>query len=562
MFLLIILILFCIPISFANDNVTSLDSQSVDADNQIMSNNIYFDSSSLNDGNGTQNSPYKFLSSDKLVDGSVVYFADGEYYLDQSRTIQNITLIGQSPNGTVINGFGNSLVSEGFLSISSLTLNNLSIKNNAKLFVFNSILKNNFGDYGGAVNVGNHASLTDIDNSTFINNHATYAGGAVYVASVSKAIIHNSKFINNTAIGFGGSVYSDCSKLNVSYSLFNNSKASYGGAIYDNGSMSYLTNVVAINNSATYAGGAVYKNSGLLEVDSSYFAYNSADYGGAIFGGYFSSLIVKNSYFISNKANYGEDICSISNRQNEIIHDYFTGSIFAEQSFILIDTYLKIVGNYVHFEIIEVSILKEVYNFFLLDKFIPDQISDFFKFLMDISMNKSKFNMLSSGLNDDFKLNMIDYNIQLDCDGNYQFILCYGKTSLFAELIDLKALSFNFSVDDLNLFVKDTLSFNNFENVIHINSFSLNQGKDFADACEMPYLVNFDVEDNCANIENSFFNSFIDFNRHSVSLKTSIVEFDFDFENNLFSIICDGCVSTVEIPFFANGYHPFKFSIV
>ena len=77
MFLLIILILFSIPISFANDNFTSLDSQSVDAGNQIMSNNIYFDSSSLNDGNGTQNSPYKFLSADKLVDGSVVYFADG-----------------------------------------------------------------------------------------------------------------------------------------------------------------------------------------------------------------------------------------------------------------------------------------------------------------------------------------------------------------------------------------------------------------------------------------------------------------------------------------------------
>ncbi len=561
MFLIIILILFCIPISFANDNVTSLDSQSVDADNQI-SNNIYFDASSLNDGNGTQNSPYKFLSADKLVDGSVVYFADGEYNLDQSITIQNITLIGQSKNMTVINGLGNSLVSEGFLSISSLTLNNLSIKNNAKLYAFNSIFENNFGDYGGAVNVGNYASLTDIDNSTFINNHATYAGGAVYVASASKVIIHNTNFYNNTAIELGGSVYSNCSKLNVSYSLFKDSKASYGGAIYDNGSISYLTNVVAINNSATYAGGAVYKNSGLLEVDSSYFAYNSADYGGAIFTGISASLVVKNSYFISNKANYGEAIFSISNKQNEIIHDYFTGSIFGEHSFILIDNCLKTIGSYVHFEIIEVNILKEVYNFFSLDKFIPGQINDFFKFLMDISMNKSKFNMRSSGLNDDFKLNIIDYNIQLDCDGNYQFILCYGKTSLFAELIDLKALSFNFSVNDLNLFVKDTLNFNDFENVISINSYSLNQSMDFADVCEMPYLVNFDVGDNCANIENSFFNFFIDFNYHSVSLKTSIMEFNFDFNNYSFSIVCNNAVSTVEIPFFANGFHPFKFSIV
>ena len=583
-FLLIILILFIIPISFANDYVTSLDSQSVD---QIMPNNIYFDSSSLDEGNGTLNSPYKFLSVDKLVDGSVVYIADGEYDLNQSKTIQNITLIGQSQNRTVINGFGNYLVSDGFLSISSLTLNNLSIKNNDKLFVNNSILKNNFNDYGGAVNVGYNASLTDIDNSSFINNHAAYAGGAVYIASnTSKAIIHNSKFFNNSAnrfggsifiqnnismnishseflnntalSGFGGSIFSNRSQLNVSYSVFNNSKASYGGAIYDEGSISYLSNVVAVNNVATCAGGVVYKNSGLLEVDSSYFADNSADYGAAIFGGDSSSLIVKNSYFVSNKVNFGQVIYAISNKQYEIIHDYFTCSIFGEHSFILIDTCLKSIDNYMHFEIIEVNILKEVFNFFSLDKFIPGQINDLFKLLEEISMSKSKFNMQSSCPNDDLEFNIIDYAIQLDCDGNYQFILVYGKTSL----IDLNAVSFDFSVNDLNLFVKDTFNFNEFENVIYINSYSFNQSIGFSDDCELPFLLNFDIGDACANIENSLFDYSIDFIKHSISLKTSIAEFDFDFIDYSLSIICDETVSTVEIPFFANADNHFKFSIV
>lgn len=580
--LFIILLLFIIPIGFASDNYASLDLQDSFVDeNLIISDNIYFDSSATDDGNGTLDSPYKSFSADKIVDDSVVHFANGEYNLDQSKIFKNLTIIGQSSNKTILNGFGNYLVSDGFLSISSLTLNNISIKNNNELFVYDSILKNNHvNGSGGAINVGHYASLLEVYNSTFINNSASYAGGAICVDSnASKVLIQRSKFINNTAgkfggavfiqnnpysnildsefvsnvvsYGMGGSIYSNASQLTVKYSIFNSSKASYGGAIYDENSTSSLNHVLASNNVATYAGGVVYKKGGALEVNSSYFTNNVAEYGDAIFNEDSSSFIVKNSYFISNEANYGKSIYGISNQNN-----YFAKNVFFDNSLILKSSYFD---SYVSsFEPIEVNVLKEIYILFSLDKILPDQINDFFKFLMDISMSKSKLNMQSSHSNDDnyFGFNLIVYIIQMDSDGNYQFILKYGKTSLFAELTDLKSLSYTLSIDDLNIFIKDTFNFDNLDNSINHNAgFSNYLG-------EIPYLINFAVDDSCANIKNPIFDASIAFNNSIVLLKTSFVEFSIDFINfdTSIVIIFDDSISTVEIPFSPNGINLLKFN--
>ena len=576
--LFIILLLFIIPIGFASDNYTSLDSQDSFTDEDLtISDNIYFDSSAMDDGNGTLDSPYKSFSADKLVDDSVVHFANGEYNLDQSKIFKNLTIIGQSSNKTILNGFGNYLVSDGFLSISSLTLNNISIKNNNELFVYDSILKNNHvNGSGGAINVGHYASLLEVYNSTFINNSASYAGGAICVDSnASKVLIQRSKFINNTAgkfggavfiqnnpysnildsefvsnvvsYGMGGSIYSNASQLTVKYSIFNSSKASYGGAIYDENSTSSLNHVLASNNVATYAGGAVYKKGGALEVNSSYFTNNVAEYGDAIFNEDSSSFIVKNSYFILNEANYGKSIYGISNQNN-----YFAKNVFFDNSLILKSSYFD---SYVSsFEPIEVNVLKEIYILFSLDKILPDQINDFFKFLMDISMSKSKLNMQSSHSNEDnsFGFNLIDYIIQMDSDGNYQFILKYGKTSLFAELADLKSLSYTLSIDDFNIFIKDTFNFDNLDNSINAD-FSNYIG-------EIPYLMNFTVDDSCANIKNPIFDASIAFNNSILLLKTSFVEFSIDFINFDTSIVIDDSISTVEIPFSSNGINLLKFN--
>ena len=68
MFILMLLILIIIPISYANDNVTSDDSP-VDIENEeiLIQNAVYFNSSVENDGIGTQENPYKYLSWHCLI---------------------------------------------------------------------------------------------------------------------------------------------------------------------------------------------------------------------------------------------------------------------------------------------------------------------------------------------------------------------------------------------------------------------------------------------------------------------------------------------------------------
>ena len=144
----------------------------------------------------------------------------------------------------------------------------------------------------------------------------------------------------------------------------------------------------------------------------------------------------------------------------------------------------------------------------------------------------------------------------MDSDGNYQFILKYGKTSLFAELADLKSLSYTLSIDDLNIFIKDTFNFDNLDNSINHNAgFSNYLG-------EIPYLINFAVDDSCANIKNPIFDASIAFNNSIVLLKTSFVEFSIDFINfdTSIVIIFDDSISTVEIPFSPNGINLLKFN--
>ena len=144
-------------------------------------------------------------------------------------------------------------------------------------------------------------------------------------------------------------------------------------------------------------------------------------------------------------------------KKNKISNNYFAKNVFFDNSLILKSNYFD---SYVSsFEPIEVNVLKEIYILFSLDKILPDQINDFFKFLMDISMSKSKLNMqlLHSNADNYFGFNLIDYVIQMDSDENYQFLVKHGKTSLFAELANLKKLSFNLSIDDFNIFIKDTL---------------------------------------------------------------------------------------------------------
>ena len=94
---LLFLLVIAIPISFAEDNLTSQaiddgslqvsieDSTNISTsnDNEILrANDVYFDASASSDGSGTQNSPYNTVSSSKL--GTINHFAPGTYRVSSS----------------------------------------------------------------------------------------------------------------------------------------------------------------------------------------------------------------------------------------------------------------------------------------------------------------------------------------------------------------------------------------------------------------------------------------------------------------------------------------------
>ena len=426
MFILVLLILIIIPISYANDNVTSDDSL-VDIENEeiLIQNAVYFNSSVENDGIGTQENPYKYLSGDKIVNDSIIYVADGEYTIDKSICVNNLTIIGQSSSKTIINGNAFKLYSYGDLSITSLTLNNFAVENSKNLKVLdvnfknnhingsggaininsdsayvllnNATFRNNYATQGGAININSRTSKVEIINSRFINNTALNSGGAICIESALSANIFNSSFVNNTALrGFGGAIFTNQSDINIRNSNFTSSKAYVGGAIYDNNSNLSIVNIIANNNTAEYYGGAIYKQEGSSTINSSSFNENNALNGGAIFVVNATSFNVISSNFTSNKAVYGEGaIFTISNKK-EVFKDNIYQNNVVEINYPKSIEYAIYLGNnyglrFDKFELMNYPIEKFSFIDFIpkvlilnyitfLESYIVDEISNIFNF--------------------------------------------------------------------------------------------------------------------------------------------------------------------------------------
>ena len=352
-FLFLILFALIIPVSFASDNITADNNLAISDDDTLSSaSDIYFDSLVEIDGNGTQTSPYKYLYSSRLTSNSVAHFADGEYDLDRTTSLNNLTVIGQSPLKTIIKSSSLKLTTQTTLNIINVTLNDVSINNNGGNFMASGVLfENSDGSFTGGYSnvfggiVYSTGGTTSIYSSTFKSNTATY-GGAIYATNSKVKIvgsvfednyaykyggaiasegdgdlsIENSAFTNcYTLTNAGGAIYSKDSKLNVIKSNFTSCNATFGGAICDLASVSNIDSIIAVNNKANYQGGAIYKMYGQMNVTSSTFTSNKALSGGAIFADNSSYFCVKSSKFSSNEATAdGGAIYTILNTKNVI----------------------------------------------------------------------------------------------------------------------------------------------------------------------------------------------------------------------------------------------------
>ena len=348
-FISLLLVIFIIPSTYAMDNQTlelieieeSQSQISVTNDDVLQADNDYYFNSSLenDNGDGSYNNPYKYLTSDRIKGYCNIYLSDGEYELDNSKTIEKVNIIGSNPQKTIIKYDGVAFNVNSHLTLTNVTLVDLSITNNGNFNATNAIFSYGYGskaddygnNYGGAVYTTdlNSNSHVTIKNCTFLDNYAVY-GGAIYMAA-GYLDISNSQFINNCAYNFGGAIacentesvkiskskfiknyciddaggaiYVKASLLNVERSDFINGSATFGGAITTLNSEVTLNYVNAYDNSAKWDGGAIYHMFGKFYSTYGNFNNNSARNGGAIFIDNSSYLFMVSNIFENNNAN-------------------------------------------------------------------------------------------------------------------------------------------------------------------------------------------------------------------------------------------------------------------
>ena len=246
-FLILFMVLVLIPFTFAEDNVNSTNYVLSDSSDNSYP-NIYFDSSvSQDNGNGSIDNPYKYLTSNRIKENSNIYLADGEYVLDSSKSISKYNSFnGESSENTVIifKNSGNAFSNSGLLKFNDLTLKGVHIYNTGKLISDNVIFRDSSSDYGGSIY--SFSSTLIISNSYFINNNAKL-GGAICDLNSNMSLL-NITAINNSAIYQGGSIYKMYGNFNLSSSNFSNNHASEGEAIYCDISAFIMENNFFINN--------------------------------------------------------------------------------------------------------------------------------------------------------------------------------------------------------------------------------------------------------------------------------------------------------------------------
>ena len=182
----------------------------------------------------------------------------------------------------------------------------------------------NYGGGGGAINAGNAANT--FTNCSFTNNSSIGAGGALNKFYATANTFSYCTFTGNSGYG-GGALYGQ-GGFNIDHCVFSQNYAtgspstysSHGGAIYNNGTPSNISNSVFRSNATLYgAGGAIYNNTGgTINLTNCTFTGNNAggySSGGALNNNSTSNANISNCIFWNNTANG-----SHANADAEIIH--------------------------------------------------------------------------------------------------------------------------------------------------------------------------------------------------------------------------------------------------
>lgn len=290
-------IMILVPATYAMDNQTAVEA--VD-ENDVISDEYYFDANiSDNTGDGSIDNPYKEFTSNKVKSNSIIHLNDGEYNFDHSVTVNNVTIIGQNTEKTIVKYNDLGFTASGALTLQNLTLVNLAISDRS-----NSIIKATnviFRDYTiTPISTSFEGTEIFLENCTFSNNHAT-SGGAININNGSLEIL-NSLFINNYANRYGGAIYIRESDIILRNVEIVNSTSLMGGAITSVYTNININNLTSRNNNAKYGGGVIYALFGSLSLNNSILFNNSAQDGGALFVDEVNNFIAFNNTFTNNTA--------------------------------------------------------------------------------------------------------------------------------------------------------------------------------------------------------------------------------------------------------------------
>ena len=272
--LLVVMMLFCISTVSAEDNALDNNLASSDAGDVISASGdtIYVDSSSTSDDEqGTESSPYKTISSavnsDKVTGGETIFIKNGNY--SESNTItftKSLSLVGESQDGVKITGAAKSLFSavepSMALSFKNLTILNAGTGSNAAMkFTYSS----------------HNITITDCTLDNCVSKWGSIQLGAAGTATVSNCKIINSKEATSagcSAIYISGSADVELKDVLIDSPRYTLSSSYSYGAIYIKESAKVTMVNMTIVNATGQSRGVIY-NCGKLNISKSTFANNS-----------------------------------------------------------------------------------------------------------------------------------------------------------------------------------------------------------------------------------------------------------------------------------------------
>ena len=204
---------------------------------------------------------------------------------------KNLTLIGEDPSNTIIDG--RQITSCIYITGATVTITGFTIKNG-------NATDDYYGYIGGGIK--NEGMLT-LKNSIITDNNA-FIGGGIYNEGIMN--ISNVTIKNNIAKDFGGGITNDLGTMLIEDStITNNSVMIYQGGGIDNCGTMIIRRVNVTNNTCKKFGGGITIRD-LLTIEDSMIANNTAEEAGGIGNG--GSLYVYGSIITNNKANRGGGI--------------------------------------------------------------------------------------------------------------------------------------------------------------------------------------------------------------------------------------------------------------